>query len=89
MAAALGSAPAVFLVNHGIVCVGPDLQTATVTAVLLDRACEQQLLTQQGGGWPTWSDEEESLRKRSHIYTEASMHHVWDYLARRLPADTG
>lgn len=84
VATALGSAPAVFLVNHGIVCVGPDLETATVTAILLDRACEQQLLTQQGGGWPTWSDEAESMEKRAHIYSEAAMHHVWDYLVRSL-----
>lgn len=86
VAAALGSAPAVFLVNHGMVCVGPDLQTATVISILLDRACEQQLLTQQAGGWPTWSDDAESMRKREHIYPAASMHHVWDYLVRRLPS---
>ncbi len=89
VATALGSAPAVFLVNHGMVCVGPDLQTATVIAILLDRACEQQLLTHQDGGWPTWSDDEESLGKRANIYTDASMHHVWDYLVRRLPTDSG
>ena len=89
LAAVLGSAPAVFLVNHGVVCVGPDLETATVTAILLDRACAQQLLTHQGGGWPTWSDDEEALTKRGHIYTESSMHAVWDYLARGLPGIAG
>jgi L-ribulose-5-phosphate 4-epimerase len=81
---ALGSAPALFLVNHGIVCVGPDLQTATVTAILLDRACEQQLLTHTAGGWPTWSDGPESLNKRSHIYPDLAMRQVWDYLVRQL-----
>jgi len=84
VAEALGDAPAVFLVNHGIVCVGEDLQTATVTAILLDQACRQQLLTRQAGGWPVWSDVEESLSKRANIYTNKSMHQVWDYLERQL-----
>ena len=30
---------AIFLVHHGIVIVGKDLQTATAAAVLLERAC--------------------------------------------------
>ena len=47
VAAELGPARAIFLVNHGIVTVGPDLQTATVAAVLLERACAQQMLTQR------------------------------------------
>jgi L-fuculose-phosphate aldolase len=85
VATTLGDAPAMFLVNHGIVCVGEDLQTATVTAVLLERACQQQLLTAQFGGFPTWSDGPESLSKREHIYGGASMLRVWEYLLRQLP----
>jgi L-fuculose-phosphate aldolase len=86
LAATLGDRPAVFLVNHGIVTVGKDLQTATVAAVLLERAARQQLLTHGFGGWPGWSTPEESLSKRGNIYTEASVRGVWDYLARRLPS---
>ena len=85
VAAALGDAPALFLVNHGTVCVGPDLQTATVTSILLERACHQQLITHQFGGFATWSDPAESLDKREHIYGEAAMRSVWDYLVRALP----
>lgn len=84
VAAELGPAGAVFLVNHGIVTVGPDLQTATVAAVLLERACAQQLLTQAFGGWPSWSGPDESLSKRSHIYGEGPVRGVWDYLVRSL-----
>jgi ribulose-5-phosphate 4-epimerase/fuculose-1-phosphate aldolase len=83
-AAELGPARAMFLVNHGIVTVGPDLQTATVAAVLLERACAQQLLTQAFGGWPSWSGPDESLSKRSHIYGEGPVRGVWDYLVRSL-----
>lgn len=87
VAAALGEAKALFLVNHGIVAVGRDIREATVTAVLLERACEQQILTHAAGGWPSWSAAEESLAKRGHIYHEAALASVWDYLVRRLPGE--
>lgn len=86
LARTLGGARAVFLVNHGIVAVGETLQEATVAAVLLERACAQQLLTRSAGGWPSWSPEEESLAKREHIYHGRAVSAVWDHLVRRLPA---
>lgn len=85
VAGALGPADAVFLVNHGIAVVGPDLQTATVAAIVLERACRQQLLTEGFGGAARWSDPEEALAKKEHIYGGGSRHAVWDYLVRRLP----
>lgn len=85
LALTLGDARAVFLVNHGIVAVGATLQTATIAAVLLERACQQQILTASAGGWPTWSVPEESLAKREHIYGERAMAAVWDHLVRQLP----
>jgi L-ribulose-5-phosphate 4-epimerase len=84
LALALSDARAIFLVNHGLVAVGPTLQAATVAAVLLERACAQQLLTHAAGGWPTWSTPEESMAKREHIYHDAAVSGVWDYLVRRL-----
>jgi L-fuculose-phosphate aldolase len=82
----LGPAPATFLVNHGIVTVGATLQEATVAAVLLERACQQQLLTASAGGWPTWSPSQESLAKRDHIYNQPAVTAVWDHLVRGLSA---
>jgi L-fuculose-phosphate aldolase len=82
----LGEANALFLVNHGIVTVGPDLETATVRAVVLERACYQQMLTHSFGGWPRWSDPEESVAKRGHIYGERAVRAVWDHLVRQLPS---
>ena len=84
VAAELESASAIFLVNHGIVTVGQDLQTATVAAVLLERACAQQMLTHAFGGWPTWSAPGESRSKRRNIYADGPVRAVWDYLARSL-----
>lgn len=86
LAHTLGSANAAFLVNHGIVTVGPSLQHATVVAIVLERAAQQQLLTIGAGGTPSWSDEAESLAKREHIYHPAALDAVWSYLVRRLPA---
>jgi L-ribulose-5-phosphate 4-epimerase len=84
VAATLGEANALFLVNHGVVTVGTDLRHATVAAVLLERAAYQQWLTRGFGGWPTWSGPEESLAKRGHIYHDQAIGQVWDYLVRRL-----
>jgi ribulose-5-phosphate 4-epimerase/fuculose-1-phosphate aldolase len=86
VAAELAEADALFMVNHGIVTVGPDLQSATVTAVLLERACRQQLLTHAFGGWPTWSDDAEAISKRANIYSDRAVRAVWDHLVRQLPA---
>lgn len=86
VAAELAGADALFLVNHGIVTVGPDLQTATVRAVVLERACRQQMLTHAFGGWPAWSDATESTAKREHIYHDPAVQAVWDHLVRQLPA---
>ena len=84
VAAELGDADVLFLVNHGIVTVGPDVQTATVRAVILEQACRQQLLTAAYGGWPTWSDPLESHAKRAHIYTPRAVQAVWNHLVRQL-----
>lgn len=85
VAATLGAAPAVFLVNHGIVTVGRTLPEATVAAVLLERACAQQILTHTAGGWPSWSAAEESADKRRHIYGDRALAAVWAHLVRDLP----
>ncbi len=84
LAECLGEHKAAFLVNHGIVTVGPDLPTAVVTAVLLERACKQQLLTHAFGGWPTWTADEEAVSKRGNIYPPAHLRQVWNLLVRKL-----
>jgi len=84
VAAALGDAPAVLMVNHGIVTVGKNLKIATVAAVVLERACQHQLLTHGFGGWPTWSSAPESQAKQQKIYADDRMEAVWDYLVRSL-----
>ncbi|MGW4844392.1 class II aldolase/adducin family protein [Nocardia brasiliensis] len=81
----LGDASALFLVNHGIVTVGPDLETATFAALLLEQAAEQQLRTAAFGGTPSWSDPAESMAKRAHVYNPIAVRKAWDYLVRSTP----
>jgi ribulose-5-phosphate 4-epimerase/fuculose-1-phosphate aldolase len=85
VAETLGDHRAIFLVNHGVVTVGPDVATAVVTAVLLDRACKTQLMAMAAGGWSTWSSDEEALAKREHCYSPTQLASAWEYLVRRLP----
>ena len=85
VAKTLGDSSGVFLVNHGIVTVGPDLQTATFAALLLESAAEQMLRTIAYRGDPVWTDDDEALVKREHIYHDAAVHTAWDYLVRQLP----
>jgi ribulose-5-phosphate 4-epimerase/fuculose-1-phosphate aldolase len=84
VAAAIGDRNALLLVNHGIVTAGPDVPTAVMTAVLLDRACRMQLSAMAAGELRRWSDDEEALAKRAHCYGPDLLRQAWDYLARRL-----
>ena len=77
---------AAFMVHHGIVTCGPDVVTAVMTAVLLERACRTNIRAIAGGGPKTWSSDEEALSKRDHCYPPALLRQAWDYLARRLDA---
>lgn len=85
VAQVLGDRNALLLVNHGIVTVGPDVETAVVTAILLGRACRIQLKAMAAGPIQRWSDDDEALAKRGHCYPPALLHQAWDYLVRQLP----
>jgi ribulose-5-phosphate 4-epimerase/fuculose-1-phosphate aldolase len=80
----LGDHNAAFLVNHGIVAVGPDLPTAVVRSIVLERACHQQLLTRAFGLELGYSDDAEALSKRESIWHDSSIKSVWDHLVRLL-----
>ena len=86
LAGALGDRSAAFLVHHGIVTCGPDVVTAVMAAILLERACRAQIRAIAAGGPKTWSDDEEALAKRGHCYPPQLLQQAWDYLARRLDA---
>jgi L-fuculose-phosphate aldolase len=84
VAAELGQRNAVLLVNHGIVAVGPDVRTAVMTAILLERACQTQLAAMAAGVLRRWSDDDEARAKRTHCYPPELIGQAWEYLVRRL-----
>jgi len=86
LAVAVGDRNAAFMVHHGIVTCGPDVVTAVMAAVLLERACRTNVRAIAGGGPKTWSSDEEALSKRAHCYPPQLLRQAWDYLARRLDA---
>lgn len=82
VAKTLGPGWALLLENHGIVTAGETVAEACVRALLLDRAARVQLLA--GGREAVWTDDEEALAKREHIYHPRALASVWAYLVRRL-----
>jgi L-ribulose-5-phosphate 4-epimerase len=84
VARSLGDHHALFLVNHGIVTVGPDVPTAVMTAVLLERACAMQLRVMAAGGATRWSEPSEARSKRQNCYAPELLRQAWDYLVRQV-----
>jgi ribulose-5-phosphate 4-epimerase/fuculose-1-phosphate aldolase len=68
--------------QHGAVTVGPDVATAVMYAVLLERACRTQLLAMAAGGPAQWSDPEEAAFKREQIWNADQLNAGWQYLVR-------
>ncbi|MFD6357424.1 class II aldolase/adducin family protein [Nocardia tengchongensis] len=83
LAEELGDANGILMPHHGAVTVGPDIGTAVMHAVLLERACRTQLLADAAGGSRTSSDEAETRFKREQIWNPTQLDAGWQYLVRR------
>ncbi len=83
VAQALGPHKAVLMRNHGVAVVGACLEEAAVLAIMLDSACQIQLLAQAGGGvGEVFSDE--SVRSLHRNITRPEQYTInFDYLLRR------
>lgn len=73
VAGTIGERPACLLVNHGIVTAGADVREAVLRAVLLEKAAHQQMLTAAFGGAERSSPDDEALRKRATVWSEAQL----------------
>lgn len=94
LAEVLGDAPAVIIPQHGLVAAGPDVPSAVMYAVLLDRACSIQLQAAAAGGPAVWSSDEEVEEKRKIAFQpfEKTFRYLADVGARmhaeqRRPAE--
>jgi L-ribulose-5-phosphate 4-epimerase len=87
LADALGDGPACLMPNHGAVTVGPDIATAVMRAVLLERACRTQLMALAAGDPKTWSDAAEAAAKRDQVWTPAQLQAGYRYLVRKAESE--
>jgi L-fuculose-phosphate aldolase len=83
LADALGDGRACLMPNHGAVTVGPDIATAVMHAVLLERACRTQLMALAAGDPKTWSDASEAAFKREQVWNPGQMQAGYRYLVRK------
>ncbi|HEX4009027.1 MAG TPA: class II aldolase/adducin family protein [Solirubrobacteraceae bacterium] len=84
VAATIADSRAALLVNHGIVVVGASTAEATVAAIALERACEEQLLAAAAGGVAHVLTAEQAARDYAHIPQEPYIRATWEFLVRRL-----
>lgn len=83
VARTLGSAPALFLVNHGIVAVGATIEEALFKALALDKAARIQLLV-PGATPHHYTPDEEARVKQARILRQPSIADRWAYHLRKL-----
>jgi len=83
LADTIGDGPGCLIPQHGLVTVGPDLASAVMRAMLLDRACAQQLRAMAAGGPAVWSDDEELRLKQAEVWPPEQLQAGYRYLVRK------
>ena len=89
LAQALGSDRALLLRGHGIIAVGASVALAVTTAVMLERACELQLLADAVGGVSDPYSAREAMRVYAHTLEDQHLLNAWAYLVRRASDGRG
>jgi len=82
LAESLGDARALFLTGHGILTTGSSVATAVVTAILLERASQLQLLAAAAGG--VAAELADPGARYAHTESEMYMTRTWEYLLRQV-----
>jgi ribulose-5-phosphate 4-epimerase/fuculose-1-phosphate aldolase len=86
LADALGDDRALLLTGHGVVTIGASVAIAVTTAVMLERACQLQLLAAGFGGVAAPLVGAEALRAYEHTQSDEHLLGAWRYLVRRASA---
>ncbi|WP_331748507.1 class II aldolase/adducin family protein [Streptomyces chartreusis] len=84
LAETIGDAAGALIPGHGLVVVGPTLAVAVMRAVLLERACRNQLQAIAAGGPARWSGTEELASKRRQVWSMKQYQAGYDYLLRHI-----
>jgi L-ribulose-5-phosphate 4-epimerase len=83
VARALGACKAVLMRNHGVAVVGKSVDEAVILAIMLDSACEIQLLAEAAGGIGTMFDKEYIDRLQYNITRDEQYTINFEYLKRK------
>lgn len=83
VAQALGACKAVLMRNHGVALAGKTVEEATILAIMLDNACQIQLLAEAAGGIGQEFSAQEVEKLHFDITRPAQYEVNFDYLRRR------
>lgn len=89
LAQALGDSAGALMPAHGFVVVGETLAVAVMRAILLERACRNQLTALAAGGPARWSDDAEVAAKRALVWSAAQYETGYEYLLRQAESASG
>ncbi|VXC92131.1 putative class II aldolase [Burkholderia sp. 8Y] len=84
VARALGNAKAVLMRNHGVAIAGRSIEESVLLALLLDNACQIQLLTEAAGGPGKVFDEADVQRLHDQVTRPEQFTINFDYLRRKV-----
>jgi ribulose-5-phosphate 4-epimerase/fuculose-1-phosphate aldolase len=84
LVAAMGSAMAVFMKNHGVTFCGTTIEHCTLMGVWLERACKAQLLLASTGYKCTPLTDEEMKARLPQTYHTTFIGHSWEFYCRKL-----
>jgi L-fuculose-phosphate aldolase len=86
VASALGPHKAVLMRNHGVAVVGASVEESTILTILLENACQIQLLAMAAGGEPALFDEQDIAQLQRNI-TQSEQYTInFEYLRRKYSA---
>jgi ribulose-5-phosphate 4-epimerase/fuculose-1-phosphate aldolase len=83
LAESIGDGVGCLVPQHGLVTVGPDAATAVMRALLLARACHNQLQAMAAGPIRRWSDSAEIALKKRQVWPESQINAGYGYLCRQ------
>jgi len=83
LAETIGDGVGCLIPQHGLVTVGPDPATAVMRALLLARACHNQLQAMAAGPIKRSSDSAEIALKKRQVWPESQINAGYAYLCRQ------
>lgn len=84
VARALGSHPVVFLKNHGVVVCGSSVEESVIFALMLENACQIQMIAEAAGETAPEFPRDDVLALRKKLVSPEQQAVNFNYLQRRL-----